>query len=56
MKKKGDTVFEYFPDNDYNRIRDIVGFSVVQVISLSSITLHFNDISKTAYIDVFTCG
>jgi len=56
MKKKGDTVFEYFPDNDYNRIRDIVGFSVVQVISLSSITLHLNDISKTAYIDVFTCG
>jgi hypothetical protein len=20
MKKKGETVFEYFPDNDYNRI------------------------------------
>ena len=56
MKKKGETVFEYFPDNDYNRIRDIVGFSVVQVISLSIITLHLNDISKTAYIDVFTCG
>ena len=42
--------------NDYNRIRDIVRFSVVQVISLSSITLHLNDISKTAYIDVFTCS
>ena len=56
MKKKGDTVFEYFPDNDYNRIRDIGGFSVVQVISLSSIKLHLNDISKTAYINVFTCG
>ena len=46
MKKKGETIFEYFPDNDYNRIRDIVGFSVVQVISLSSITLHLNDISR----------
>ena len=56
MKKKGETVFEYFPDNEYNRKRDIVGYSVVQVISLSSITLHLNDISKTGYIDVFTCG
>ena len=56
MKKKGETIFEYFPNNDYNRGRDIVGFSVVQVISLSSITLHLNDISRTAYIDVFTCG
>jgi S-adenosylmethionine/arginine decarboxylase-like enzyme len=56
MKKKGDTVFEYFEDNEYNRERDIVGYSVVQVISLSSIVLHLNDISRTGYIDIFTCG
>jgi S-adenosylmethionine/arginine decarboxylase-like enzyme len=56
MKKKGDTVFEYFEDNEYNRERDIVGYSVVQVISLSSIVLHLDDISRTCYIDIFTCG
>ena len=56
MKKKGKTVFEYFEDNEYNRERDIVGFSVVQIISLSNITLHINEISKTIYLDVFTCS
>jgi S-adenosylmethionine/arginine decarboxylase-like enzyme len=56
MKKKGETIFEYFEDNDYNRERDIVGWSVVQIISLSSIVIHINEISKTIYLDVFTCG
>ena len=56
MKKKGDTIFEYFEDNDYNRTRDIVGYSVVQIISLSNITLHINEISKTFYVNIFTCG
>ena len=56
MKKKGETVFEYFEDNDYNRERDIVGWSVVQIISLSSIVSHINEISRTLYLDVFTCG
>jgi len=56
MKKKGETVFEYFEDNDYNRERDIVGWSVVQIISLSSIVIHINEISRTLYLDVFTCG
>ena len=56
MKKKGETVFEYFEDNDYNRQRDIVGWSVVQIISLSNITIHINEISRTIYLDVFTCG
>lgn len=56
MKKKGETVFEYFEDNDYNRERDIVGWSVVQIISLSNITIHINEISRTIYLDCFTCG
>lgn len=56
MKKQGETVFEYFEDNDYNRERDIVGWSVVQIISLSNITIHINEISRTIYLDVFTCG
>ena len=56
MKKKGNTIFEYFEDNEYNRERDIVGYSVVQIISLSNITLHINEISKTFYVNIFTCG
>ena len=56
MKKIGETIFEYFEDNEYNRERDIVGYSIVQIISLSNITLHINEISKTFYLDIFTCG
>ena len=56
MKKKGDTIFTYFEDNDYNRSRDIVGWTVIQVISLSNITIHINEISRTIYFDFFTCG
>jgi len=56
MKKVGETIFEYFEDNQFNRERDIVGYSVVQIISLSSITLHINEISKTIYCNIFTCG
>ena len=56
MKKVGSTIFEHFEDKKYNRERDIVGYSVVQIISLSSITIHINEISKTIYTDIFTCG
>ena len=56
MKKKGKTIFEYFEKTDYNVERDIVGYSVVQIISLSNITLHINEISKSVYLNFFTCG
>ena len=56
MQKKGDTIFEYFEHNEYNRERDIVGYSVCQIISLSNITIHINEISRTIYLDIFTCG
>lgn len=56
MKKMGDTQFIYFEDNSYNRERDIVGYSVFQCISLSSIVIHINEISKTIYLDCFTCS
>ena len=56
MKKMGDTQFIYFEDNSYNRERDIVGYSVFQCISLSSIVIHINEISKTMYFDCFTCS
>lgn len=56
MKKKGETQFIYFEDNDYNRCRDIVGWTITQVISLSNITIHINEISRTIYFDFFTCS
>ena len=56
MEKKGDLIIEVFPETDFNIKRDLVGYSIVQIISLSNITLHINFISKTFYFDFFTCG
>lgn len=56
MEKKGDLIIEVFEDNEFNRDNDLVGYSIVQIISLSNITLHINFISKTIYLDFFTCG
>lgn len=56
MKKMGDTQFIYFENNEYNREKDIVGYTVFQCISLSNITIHINEISKTIYADIFTCS
>lgn len=56
MKRKGELIVEEFEDNQFNRENDLVGYSVVQIISLSNITLHINFISKTIYFDFFSCG
>ncbi len=56
MKRKGNLIIEEFEDNEFNRDNDLVGYSIVQIISLSNITLHINFISKTIYFDFFTCG
>lgn len=56
MKKKGELIIEVFPETEFNINRDLVGYSIVQIISLSNITFHINFISKTVYFDFFTCG
>lgn len=56
MDKKGELIIEYFEDTPFNRQNDLVGYSIVQIISLSNITIHINFISKTIYFDFFTCG
>lgn len=56
MEKKGDLIVEEFPENKFNIENDLVGYSIVQIISLSNITLHINFISRTIYFDFFTCG
>lgn len=47
--------YEYFEDNEFNRERDLIGYSITCIISLSSITIHICELSKTAYIDIFSC-
>jgi S-adenosylmethionine/arginine decarboxylase-like enzyme len=56
MEKKGDMIVEVFPDTKFNIENDLVGYSIVQIISLSNITLHINFISRTIYFDYFTCS
>ena len=56
MEKKGDLIIEEFLETKFNIDNDLVGYSIVQIISLSNITLHINFISKTIYFDFFTCG
>ncbi len=55
MKIIGETQFAYFEPNEFNIKNDLVGFSITTIISLSSITIHICDLSKKAYIDIFTC-
>ena len=51
MKKFGQTLIPYFgEDKDFTK-----GYSLVQLIETSSITGHFSDLWKTAYINVFSC-
>lgn len=56
MSKVGNTVFEYFEPNEFNIKNDLVGYSITQIISLSSITIHICEGSKNVYIDIFTCS
>ena len=56
MKRKGNLIVETFEEDEFNIKNDLVGYSIVQIISLSNITLHINFISRTVYLDLFTCG
>jgi len=55
MNKVGNMVAEYFPYTQYNIDNDLCGYTIVQVISLSSITIHIAEISKTVYFNLHTC-
>ena len=55
MKIIGETQFAYFKPNLFNVQNDLVGYSITTIISLSSITIHICELSKTAYLDIFTC-
>ena len=51
MKKYGKTLLPYFGENEAH----IKGYSLVQLIETSSITGHFSDLWKTAYLNIFSC-
>lgn len=51
MKKYGKTFIPYFGLNEAHT----KGYSLVQLIETSSITGHFSEFWRTAYINVFTC-
>ncbi len=51
MKPYGKTLIPYFgTKSPYTS-----GYSLVQLIETSSITGHFSDLWKTAYINIFSC-
>ncbi|MDD5503955.1 MAG: S-adenosylmethionine decarboxylase [Candidatus Omnitrophica bacterium] len=51
MKQFGKTLIPYFGSNAaYTK-----GYSLVQLIETSSITGHFSEFWKTAYINIFSC-
>ncbi|MCP4650810.1 MAG: S-adenosylmethionine decarboxylase [PVC group bacterium] len=51
MKKYGKTLLPYFGEKE----EFTKGYSLVQLIETSSITGHFSDYWKTAYINIFSC-
>ena len=51
MKKFGKTLIPYFGERE----EFTKGYSLVQLIETSSITGHFSDYWRTAYLNIFSC-
>jgi len=49
MKRHGEPVIERFGSGS------LVGYSVMQLIETSSITMHFSEVDNRAFIDIFSC-
>ena len=49
MKRKGPCRIKRFGKDD------LEGYSVIQFIECSSITIHFDEIKNRAFIDIFSC-
>lgn len=50
MRRYGEPLIEWF-----GREEKVKGFTLVQLIETSSITAHFAQQKKAAYIDIFSC-
>lgn len=51
MKKLGESKIAHFGKN-----KKLEGYSFIQLIETSSITGHFANDSRSAYIDIFSCA
>lgn len=49
MKRKGKTIIKRFGKDS------LYGYSAMQFIETSSITIHFDEIKNRAFIDIFSC-
>lgn len=50
MKSHGPPLLEHFGEGE------LAGWTLVQLITTSNLTLHFLDHSGDLYLDLFTCG
>lgn len=50
MKRYGETIIEYFGAN-----QEVEGFSVVQLIETSCVTMHCANSTNVVYTDIFSC-
>lgn len=55
MKALGEPIFKYFEPTDEIIENKIDGYTVVQIISTSSIVMHFVNSENTIFIDFFSC-
>jgi S-adenosylmethionine/arginine decarboxylase-like enzyme len=55
MKALGPPIFKYVAPTKETINKAIDGFSVVQVIVTSSVTMHFVDSTKMIFFDFFSC-
>jgi len=49
MERFGEPIIERFGEGE------LVGYSVMQLIHTSSITMHFSEADNRAFIDIFSC-
>jgi S-adenosylmethionine/arginine decarboxylase-like enzyme len=49
MRRYGEPVIERFGEGN------LYGYSIMQLIHTSSITMHFSEMDNRAFIDIFSC-
>ena len=49
MEREGDPIVKRFGEGD------LFGFSAIQLIKTSSVTMHFSEKDNRAFIDIFSC-
>ena len=55
MQKWGKMFYMDLENTDETTLNDTAGFSVCQFITTSNITIHFANVSKSMYLDFFSC-